>query len=192
MDERFLKQVVGALSTRPDLIRFDDGLSDREVEETQRHWMFTFPPDLRQLLQFALPVTPPFPDWRQGDPAEIQKQLDWPVEGICFDVEHNSFWLEAWGSRPADIEEAKAAAREEAAGAPKLIPVYGHRYLPSEPPEEGNPVLSVQQSDIIYYGENLKDYIQNEFWASFGRTGPSLPENVRTIPFWSGFVEEDA
>ena len=134
----------------------------------------------------------PSPTWRHGDPAEIQKQIDWPVEGICFDVEHNSFRVEEWGPRPTDIEDAKATARAQVARAPKLIPLYSHRYVPSEPPREGNPVLSVHQTDIIYYGENLEDYIQNEFWTSFGRSEPRPSKDVRTIRFWSSLVETNA
>jgi len=38
------------------------------------------------------------------------------------------------------------------------IPVYSHRYLPSEPKATGNPVLSVHQTDIIYYGNDLASY----------------------------------
>jgi hypothetical protein len=46
---------------------------------------------------------------------------------------------------------------------PRLVPVFSHRYLPAEPHLSGNPVLSVYQTDIIYYGSNLKRYIAHEF-----------------------------
>ncbi len=67
------------------------------------------------------------------------------------------------------------------AAAPTLIPLIGHRFLPSEPNEAGNPVFSVYQTDIIYYGANLEHYFNNEFrgWSA------SEDGAYRQIPFWS-------
>jgi hypothetical protein len=33
--------------------------------------------------------------------------------------------------------------------------------MPERPFEVGNPVLSVSQTDIIYYGSDLQDYLEN-------------------------------
>ena len=45
-----------------------------------------------------------------------------------------------------------------------------HRYLPAGRGNYGHPVLSIYQTDIIVYGTDLADYIDNEFggsgWAS--------------------------
>ena len=46
---------------------------------------------------------------------------------------------------------------------PKLIPIYSSRYIPESPKETGNPVFSVYQTDIIYYGFDLLSYFENEF-----------------------------
>lgn len=42
--------------------------------------------------------------------------------------------------------------------APRLIPICSHRYIPEEPHDAGNPVFSVMQSDVIYYGADLANY----------------------------------
>jgi hypothetical protein len=47
--------------------------------------------------------------------------------------------------------------------APKLIPVYAHRYLLGEPCAAGNPVLSVWGPDIIVYAADLRDYFLHDF-----------------------------
>jgi hypothetical protein len=47
--------------------------------------------------------------------------------------------------------------------APRLIPIYAHRAVPNEPLEAGNPVFSVMQMDIIIYGNDLEQYLHNEF-----------------------------
>jgi hypothetical protein len=68
---------------------------------------------------------------------------------------------------------------------PRLIPVYIHRFIPSEPPEAGNPVFSVHQSDIIIYGNDLAAYLS----AEFGIPNPSTsPEAPRAIRFWSEWL----
>jgi hypothetical protein len=56
-----------------------------------------------------------------------------------------------------------------------------HRMMPDEPREAGNPVFSVHQTDIIYYGFDLLDYLRNEFKL---RDRDPWPEKVRPIRFW--------
>jgi hypothetical protein len=67
------------------------------------------------------------------------------------------------------------------AEAPKLIPIYSHRFIPEEPSEAGNPIFSVYQMDIIYYGFDLDDYLRHEFDLP-GRK--EWPAQVRPIKFW--------
>jgi hypothetical protein len=70
---------------------------------------------------------------------------------------------------------------EMIAEAPKLIPIYSHRFIPEEPSEAGNPIFSVYQMDIIYYGFDLDDYLRHEFDLP-GRK--EWPAQVRPIKFW--------
>ena len=53
--------------------------------------------------------------------------------------------------------------------------------MPDEPHLAGNPVLSVWQTDIIYYGFDLADYLRHEFRL---RDRASEPKAVRPIRFW--------
>jgi hypothetical protein len=162
-------------------IEFDVGLTDAEVSAAESRFGFRFPPDLREFLQTALLRGPQFPDWRSADEAALRDWLDLPRQGILFDVKHNRFWLDEWGPRPDSIEEALRAVGELIAAAPRLIPIYGHRMMPDSPQEAGNPVFSVHQTDIIYYGYDLADYLRSEF-ALPGRE--PWPERVRPIRFW--------
>ena len=167
-----------------------DGLTNAEVSKVESTFGFRFPPDLRELLQSALPVSPSpkFPNWRDWSEASLRARIDWPAEGICFDIEHNDFWWEEWGLKPEDLNEAFEVARREIAKAPKLIPIFSHRYIPDEPHLAGNPVFSVHQTDIIYYGSNLANYLANEFSS---HEEQHLPDDadVRAIRFWSQLVE---
>lgn len=174
-------------------VRFDAGLLDSELEAAQRAHHFRFPPDLEELLRFALPMGRGWPNWREPLDPGIAEAFAWPLEGILFDIENNDFWLEEWGLRPPSLDDAFAIARERVAAAPRLIPISGHRYLPETPRTAGNPVFSVYQTDIIHYGRDLEEYFANEFPQYFrgpgGEFGISVP--VRRIEFWSRLVEID-
>jgi hypothetical protein len=162
-------------------IRFDQGLTDSEVEAAQAQFGFRFPPDLRAFLQTALPCGPKFPDWRSGEASALREWLDRPRQGLLFDLEHNGFWLQEWGPRPRSLAEARRLVSELLAAAPKLVPIYGHRMMPDEPQLSGNPVFSVHQTDIIHYGFDLVDYFRHEFHLP---TREPWPQQVRAIRFW--------
>jgi len=170
-------------------IEFAAGLTDREVEAAEGRFGFSFPPDLRAFLQTALPCGPQFPNWRSGDIDELREWMSLPKEGILFDVEENAFWPEEWGPRPATMASALALASDIVEAAPRLIPIYGHRMMPDEPKEEGNPVFSVHQTDIICYGVDLKQYLSCEFGGlSYAEAVEGEPRHVR---FWTDLVENN-
>lgn len=184
-----LTAVVEAMRAKG--IAFQAGLNTAELAATETQYGFQFPPDLREFLGMALPVDEYFPNWRTGEikyktsSDTISYSLDWPARGLCFDVEHNNFWMPDWEPRPTDLQEAFRIAREMVQKAPPLIPVFSHRFLPADPLAEGNPVLSVYQTDIIYYGSDLANYWINEF---------KLPISLdsaepRRIRFWSDIVD---
>lgn len=127
-----------------------------------------------------------FPDWRELDSAALEQQLDWPSEGICFDIEHADEWKQEWGPKPETLDQALKLARMKIAEAPKLIPIRGHRYLPSVPREEGNPVFSAWQTDIIFYGRDLKTYFAHEF-GNLSHTD-ACTGSMTYIEFWTDIV----
>lgn len=164
------------------------GLTIAELRRAEERFGVRFPPDLAELLGEGLPVGPGFPDWRTLD-ASIEHQLAGPLEGILFDVEHNAFWLPEWGARPAALDEATVIAAAAVRAAPALVPVAGHRYLPAEPLEAGNPVFSVVQTDIIYYGHDLASYVEAEWGA--GYVASISFDAIRPIRFWSRLEERN-
>jgi hypothetical protein len=173
-------------------IQFEPGLSGEEIHEIEMRFQFRFPPDLRLLFQTLLPVSEHFYHWRQAlvdvkTAEHIEKMFDWPRHGILFDVEHSNFWVHrelpdvpAWGPKPETLAMQLETASKHVSSYVKLIPVYSHRFLPEMPFEEGNPVFSVYQTDIIYYGDSLLNYFHNEF-----EQGNEYTENIKHIPFWS-------
>lgn len=146
---------------------------------------------MRELLQHALPSGDKSPNWRdfsESNVHSLRTRLRWPLDGMLFDVEHNSFWHPSWGSKPDNVAAAKEICIQECGSVPTLIPIYSHRYIPSTPMEAGNPVFSVYQTDIIYYGENLEEYLMVEL----GDKPYNAIEfdRIKRIPFWTELVEE--
>lgn len=104
-------------------------------------------------------------------------------------VERGQIWWPEWGKEPSSVRARKQILRDVVSRAPKLIPLIGHRYLPEQPHESGNPVFSIFYTDAIYYGVNLKDYFEREFGG--WHTQP-WPKQIKHIPFWSDLVERFA
>jgi hypothetical protein len=187
IDRAYLELLVAALRSQSDWCdRVDPGLTDAEVSAIEDRFQFVFPPDLRAVLQFALPVGKCFPDWRNDSEEALRRRLDWPLDGMWFDVRNKVFWPREWGVKPVSEDEQFEIVRHAVHQAPRLIPIFSHRYIPAEPSEAGNPVLSVYQTDIIYYGDDLADYFRREF-------GMPLPElaarEPRRIRFWTDVLE---
>jgi hypothetical protein len=159
------------------------GLTDDELDAVEQRFGFTFAEDHRAFLQAVLPVGERWPDWRHGSEQALGDQLAWPVRGVLFDVEHADVWPADWGMRPPTMTQALVVAEERLATVPQLVPVYGHRYLPAGRGSGGHPVLSVYQTDIIYYGLDLDDYIHREF-----ELPASAPPRARLEPARNGDV----
>jgi len=172
-------------------VEFAHGLTESEFERIEQTYGFTFPPDLKEFLAFALPVSRGWPNWRNSPVADIEEFLIWPYKGICFDIEPNVFWLKEWGPKPDSLEDALALAKRAVEEAPTLIPIYGHRYIPDRPSLSGNPVFSVYQTDIIYYGSDLENYLKNEFHYYLRTPRYQLGFQIREIEFWSRLLNWD-
>ncbi len=160
-----------------------EGYTQSELDAAQEKYDLVFPPDLVTLFRDRRPVLGW--DWRT-DEKHIRQMLGWPFESILFDVE-NGLWWPDWGASP-EVPAARAEALAEILrNAPKLIPLFGHRYLPAEPHEAGNPVFSVYQTDVIYYGTDLDDYFEREF----NHQDRPLPQPTKRIRFWSDLVDRN-
>lgn len=160
-------------------IEFESGLTDQEFEAIESKYQFKFPPDLRQFLQIALPVSHRFPNWRKNCGEVFRQDKEWILAGINFDIERNNFWWGGWGEKPENLFEAFQIAEREIAKAPVMIPVYSHRFIPVEPNLSGNPIFSIYQTDIIYYGYDLASYYIQEF--STMRLEPQTGQQKRLV-----------
>lgn len=189
-DAKYINRLVSAWKAMP--TRFARGLTDEELHQCEQKFGFVFPPDLLECLKAAMPIGAGFPNWRRGTvkfhgrPTTLSEVFDWPITGMLFDVENNGFWHRRFGRCPRAAKRREELVRREMATVPKLIPLFGHRYLPASPCQARNPVFSVYQTDVIYYGENLLRYLSQEFEHSRRRLDAS---KIRRIEFWSDVID---
>ena len=177
------------------------GLTDAELTRVEKEYGFEFADDHRAFLAAGLPLNielprqegviythaQPWPDWRDGDPDALRKALFRPTQGVLDGVEDGD-WYEEWGERPADRAEAIRIAEARLAMVPRMVPIYGHRYLPGGRASYGHPVLSMWGTDIIYYGTDLVDYIHQEFGGpGIDRNDPRWQPRA-TVEFWRDFL----
>jgi hypothetical protein len=154
------------------------GLTVTELDAIEREFGFTFAPDHRAFLAAGVPTGRGWPDWRDPDRTALRDRLAWPIEGVLFDVAENSFWYEGWGPHPVEDAAAAAVARRYLMTVPRMVPVFAHRYLPGGP--QSHPVLSIYQTDVVYYGADLDDWLYREF----GLGVPSPDARPVTVGFW--------
>jgi hypothetical protein len=170
-------------SMKPD--RWARGYTQAELDEIQEKFGLVFPADLLALLRDRRPVG----GHAWTDEVETRRILNWPFEGLLFDIEHNDLWWPDWGEKPVSPNARKEVLKSIFSRVPKLIPLVGHRYLPEEPHEPGNPIFSVYQADVIIYGADLIDFFEQEF---FGWSYKPWPKQIKYIPFWSDLVERNS
>jgi len=200
--------------------RWLGGLSEGRIAEVERQWRASFPPDYRLFLARLHAVDRPmrclsgkrlphdaltlhdetsFYNWLT-EGTVIQERLDALVEGLQFDVENNGLWRASWGPKPATALARAERVRELVSAAPRLIPIFSHRYLLAEPSQEGNPIFSIVQSDIIVIATDLRTCFLSEFadLLSFSRADARKESEDRVqanyadylaIPFWGDLCE---
>jgi len=212
--ERFEERRRFGCDWRPGT-RWPGGLAAGRVAAVEREWALRFPPDYRLFLKRLHSVgrpmkcrrgrkaasdtptlhdAPSFYNWlTEGD--ILRDRLAEPASGLEFDVEGAGLWRPAWGARPATAAARAQRVRALVDAAPRLIPVFAHRYLLAEPRRPGNPVFSIVQSDLIVYGADLRAYFLAEFADLLGIDSGAVRKEVdetiqagfpthAAIPFW--------
>lgn len=164
-------------------IQCDNGLSEEEIDKIEKLYDIVFPKSMKKFLKEVVPICDGFYNWRdmsEENVEYIKSKIATPIKNF-YNEAKDAILGEDWKDeleKCTKIEEVRRRLEE----APKLIPVFAHRYIPMDS-GDNPPVISVYGVDIIYYGENLKDYISIEF----GEKSQSEIdfENIQRIRFWS-------
>jgi hypothetical protein len=165
------------------------GVSSAEIASIEAQLGFQLPADFAYLFQHLRdPGHVLFP-WSNFKKQEYDDMIRWILQGIEFDIDHNKFWMDRWGKRPPTLSAALDIARQDFETWPKLLPISGHRFLAAEPCRPGNPVFSIVQTDIIYYGADLAHYLVNEFIGPYSLTRTQI-QAIQKIRIWSYLADD--
>jgi len=163
------------------------GMSSREFAAIEEQLGFRLPEDFVDLFaNLQDPGGMLFP-WSRFQKTEYDAFIERVWHGIEFDIEHGA-WLDRSGPHPDVLTEAVDVVKADFATWPRLLPIYGHRFLPAEPCRVGNPVISINQMDIIYYDADLARYLMVEFLGEDHDTN-TYGHQIERVDVWSDFAE---
>lgn len=168
-------------------IEFENGLTVDEMTQIEKIYEIKFPVCLREFLMMGLPVSKRFYNWRNMETKNVEyirQIIDQPIRYIN-DMPEEVYWCDDWGKETDDEKYLKEEVRKRLSKAPKLLPIFSHRYMPMIL-EKNPPIISVHGVDIIYFGKDLEDYFEVEF----GDKSQSEIDfdKIKPIQFWSDII----
>lgn len=164
-------------------IKLESGLSCEEIAKIEQIYGIKFPRQWCDVFTRVLPIEQGFYNWRDMSDKNIlfiKDQLLTPYKDILGHL-HDVNWDDEWGDEPNDENQRAQFIKNKMLTAPRLIPIYRHRYLPVVN-DKVMPVLSIRGLDIICYGRNLTDYFDVEF---NGKMQEKIDyRTLEKVPFW--------
>lgn len=186
-----MQSILELLDEAHDDLIIMDGLSDKQFSQLETKFGFTFRPDVRAFLS-------------SGVPGNVRKASRVPAALPALYQTANDGWHNwhllatdevAIGSELDTVTKqilihATPAAKEVPTDC-KLIPIYSHRMIPSNPCQAGNPVFSMHGCyDNIIYGDNFLDYLERDHKIRIPdevlKNHPTT--NLGDIPFWPSYL----
>lgn len=178
------KDILAMLQTEG--IELAEGLSEQEFQKINQEYGIEFPVELKEFYSNVLPISVGFYNWRDfssDNINSIKKTMKIPFDDI-YELANEVYWCDDWGEEP-DEEDKVSIIREKLKTAPKLIPIYLHRYMPIID-KINIPILSIRDTDIIYYGENIESYLEIEFG---NKNQEDIDfDQIEHVPFWSDLL----
>jgi hypothetical protein len=139
-----------------------------------------------------------FTDWT-GPTTPLIAAFEAPLDGLLRAVGLGR-WHPSWGERPEEERErVRHVRRLVSAGAPRLVPFAGQRYLVTTPGADDGPVIAIHGADASLVASDLRGGLVREL----GLTDPDRPAEADDaadeadhawagtprIPFWSDVID---
>lgn len=168
-------------------IILEEGLTAKELDQIYKIYDIEFPTPLQDFLRSMLPISKGFYHWRnfsRENVAFIKTCMEFPAKDICNRTDEVD-WCDHWGVEPKNKKKREVEIKKKALAAPKLVPIYSHRYIPLGH-FNSYPILSIHGVDIIYYGKDLENYINIEFGTQ--KQAALDYRTIEYIPFWTDLM----
>lgn len=141
--------------------KFLKGISRKEIDELQVLFGFDFPWEYREMLLIISGLDTEEISLNPDQKDEIKfKNLFYQYPR---DIKESKWLVQDINGFKNDTEAALTEAGFDVSQIVGYIPIYSHRALVIFSDKYLSPVISVWGSDIIVYGNNLKEYLKNEF-----------------------------
>lgn len=138
-----------------------NGINDEEIDKLEVLFGFSFPNDYRKMLLTFIGFDKSFISIDPTD--ELKVRYEDQFYQYPRDFEKSKWLIEEINNFKSDAELALSEEGFDRAKIVGYIPIYGHRALVVFEDKSLSPVISVWGSDIIVYGNNLTEYLENEF-----------------------------
>jgi len=189
---------------------WQEGLSDRQIQDIEGRWGILFPSDYRLFLRVlhaqkrraafyahgkgrrVIDKGWVFFDCRKDEVA-IRGELERLPERIVDGIRERGLWLNAWGAKPAAAGGLKRRIVELVHRAPPLLPVSSGNYIVSGP--DPSPVFSLHPRTFEFWisAPTFAEFAFREFSpyvspATGTRWEALLPASRRkepVLPLWS-------
>lgn len=140
--------------------KWNPGLRMDEIQELQHRLGFAFPSDYIEMLRTFNGFDRDCVDVRNGEEPTRHRRSFYKYPDDLFT---QTLLLEDLNTHRGIANAVLQDEGFDSGDVVGFIPIYGHRALVAFSDPSLSPVLSVVGSDVIIYGQDLRDYLLHEF-----------------------------
>lgn len=156
-----LRDDVYGFQILPDA-KFLKGISRKEIDELQLLFGFDFPWEYREMLLTFSNIDTNLISINPEDKSDIEYASEKFFYQYPEDYKKSRLLINEINKNKFEAELALTEAGFDITKIVGYIPMYSHRALVVFEDKYLSPVISVMQSDIIMFGNNLREYLKNE------------------------------
>ncbi|MDO1604753.1 hypothetical protein Q2T76_01635 [Lactobacillus sp. YT155] len=169
-------------------IDLEEGMSKNEIERVEKELDISFPVEIREVYEEVMPSGGGFYSWKNLSDDELDERRDYILRTKQEFLRRYEeiHWPDSYFDNGLNKNRPKFKKRLMAA--PKLIPLREHRFMVSG--MNNGPLLSVDKTDVTYYGASILQGIKSDFPSPQEYYGSIYYKDIKTkIPFWSEMIE---
>jgi len=156
-----LRDDVWGFQLLPDA-KFIKGISRKEIDQLELLFGFDFPWEYREMLLIFSNIDTNLISINPEDESDIEYAHENFFYQYPEDFEKSKFFLNEIDKYKFEAEQVLTEAGFDVSKIVGFIPMHNHRALVVFQDKYLSPVISAMQSDIIMFGNNLREYLKNE------------------------------